>query len=624
MSDNNSFNIMIIDDNQSIHHDFIKILKTDSFEELDKLGGELFGESSIESDLPHFKIETASQGQEGVAQIEKALKQGVHYSLVFVDVRMPPGWDGIETIKHIWALDKEIQVVICTAYSDYSWEETIGHLGKTDNLLILKKPFDNISVKQLACALTTKWKLAADSRQYTSTLQQKIADKTLSLQNSLLQLEQQATHDPLTGLANRVKLHNEMLLAIENADKSHHPFAVIFIDLDRFKLINDSLSHQAGDEMLQNAAERLNSLMLPGNTLARLGGDEFVMIYQNIMKDDEIETIVHQINKIFHEDFSIYGKNVVMTTSIGISFYPENGKTVDDLLRNADAAMYRVKARKGNSFEFYSPEMDMMSLEQLNKETELRQALNRNEFYLCYQPQIDLTHERLVAVEALIRWNHPQKGVLLPIDFIPLVEDTGLIVPLGEWIIRAACEQNKTWQDAGLPPIRIAINVAQQQFEQENFIEVVKKILQETGLKAEYLEMEITENVLTNSNIINTIVQLKNMGVMVTIDDFGMGYSNLSALRQLPLDRLKIDSSLIKQLPSSTNDEIIIRAVIEMAKQLKLEVLAEGVETIEQLNFLKKHNFSEVQGFYCSHPLDSKDVKKYLSNPKKLKAIIGK
>lgn len=740
--DSNSFRIIVIDDNPAIQRDFVKILKTEAPLELDDLSSTLFGKQTEKTELPNFEIDFASQGQEGVKRIQEALQQGNPYSLAFVDIRMPPGWDGIETIKHVWELDKNIQVVICTAYSDYSWEETIAHLGKTDNLLILKKPFDNVSVRQLACALTTKWQLAKNSRQYTSILKQQVADRTLSLQKSLSlvkstfesssdgilvvsnegkiidynqkfvdmlevpqaildtqqeekvlehlknqlensdnffqqiqkiheqsdeisidvirlkngkifecysqphklnekiighildfrditqrakleeELQHQATHDALTGLANRVKLLERMRMALKTSEQNKSKFAVLFLDLDRFKLINDSLSHTVGDELLQAAADRLQSAVRSEDTLARLGGDEFVIILMNVEQEKYLLAKVIELLNLFQQPFTISDRKITLTTSIGISLYPKDGITGDILLRNADAAMYRAKAQKGNNYKFYTPEMNTQSLAELDQEMELRQAILNKEFFLCYQPQIDLAKEKLIAVEALIRWNHPKKGILLPIDFIPLAEETGLIVPISEWVLRTACLQNKAWQDAGFEPIRVAVNITSQQFKQQHVTETVRDILQETGLKAEYLELELTENViLSNREIIKTVTELKKLGVIIAVDDFGTGYSSLSYLHKIPLDRLKIDSSFIQHIQSETDDEVIIRAVIAMAKNLNLEVLAEGVETENQLNFLKKYQCEDVQGYYFSKPLTKDELESYIKNPASAKNI---
>lgn len=731
-----NFRILIIDDNPAIHLDFIKILKTSATtSKLDDLSDSIFGEKNktIQKDLPKFEIDVASQGQEGVKRIQDALLEKKPYSLAFVDIRMPPGWDGIETIKHIWALDNTIQIVICTAYSDYSWEETVAHLGRTDNLLILKKPFDNISVRQLACALTTKWKLAEDTRRYTNTLKQQVEDRTLSLQESLSlvkstfesssdgilvlnnegtiidynqkllslldipqaiietkseaklldflkdkiinpndffsriqylriqsdeisvdvikfkedkifecysqphkldkkiigrildfrditkraklenELKYQATHDALTGLANRVKLLEGMHLAIKTAAQNQTKFAVLFLDFDRFKLVNDSFSHAAGDTLLQMAANRLQTRVGPEDTLARLGGDEFVIIYMNLKEEGQIEEKVQKLLAAFEEPFEINERKVTLTASIGVSFFPKDATTVDSLLRNADAAMYRAKAQKGNIFQLYTASMSIESLAELDQESELRQAIANNEFFLCYQPEIDVATENLVAVEALIRWQHPKKGELLPMDFIPLAEETGLIQPIGAWIIRTACLQNKAWQDQGFPPIRVAVNVYSQQFRQSDLVETIRTILKETKLKPEYLELELTENVmLSNREIIRTIGELKKLGVSIAIDDFGTGFSSLSYLHKIPLDRLKIDSSFVKHIKSIGDDEVIIRAVISMAKNLNLEVIAEGVETKDQLNFLKRYECGDVQGSYFSKPLLISELEKIM------------
>lgn len=599
-------------------------------------------------------------------------------------------------------------------------------------------------MRQLACALTTKWQLAKESQNYTAMLQQKIADRTLSLQESLslikstfesssdgiiivnnkgriidynknmvsllnipqlildskneelfleyiknsivdseifmseinkLQLDiertssgvikfksgkvfeyysqphrlneniigriidfrditkrdklekellYKATHDTLTGLPNRVMLLDVLRQTIKKSRKHNSHFAVLFIDLDRFKLINDNLSHSVGDVLLKRVADRLHHAIRSTDIIGRLGGDEFVIILANIEQKKHIEDKVHKLISIFQEPFEIDGRQITLTASIGISMYPKDGTTMNTILRNADAAMYSAKALRGNNYKFYSYEMNTHTINILDQEMELRQAIQKNEFFLCYQPQIDLLNEKLVAAEALIRWQHPKKGVLFPIDFIPLAEETGLIVPIGEWVLRTACAQNKSWQDAGFPPIRVAINFSAQQFTQHNLVEKVRETLQSTGLEPKYLEIELTENIIISTNeIIRMITELKKLGVIIAIDDFGKGYSGLSYLDKIPLDRLKIDGSFIPNIHHITDDEIIIRAVIAMAKKLKLDVLAEGVETAEQLKFLQKYDCNDVQGFYLSKPLTTSNMENYLNDPTIIKKIIS-
>jgi diguanylate cyclase (GGDEF)-like protein len=626
MTQHNDFRLLVIDDNPAIHRDFRKILTTSSqagSKELDTLSLNLFGVAENNLELPTFEILTASQGQEGLAIIKKSLEDKKPISLAFVDIRMPPGWDGIETIKHIWECDPDIQIVICTAYSDYSWEETIEHLGNKDNLLILKKPFDHIAVRQLACALTKKWQLLQASRQYTAHLEHEVEERTHSLEESLAvvqstlkELKYQASHDFLTDLPNRVMLFEKMREAIKSCQKNHTQFALMFLDLDRFKLINDSLSHAVGDELLQYTAKRLKNILRDNDTLARLGGDEFVIIFNQFPNENVLIDKARHILKVLQEPFNIAGKQVSVTASIGIAIYPNDGSSVDILLRNADCAMYQAKELGSNNYQFYTKHMNEQTLEKLEKETQLRTALLKDELFLCYQPQFDLSKNNMVAVEALIRWNHPTKGVLTPMEFIPLAEETGLIIQIGEWALRTACKQNKLWQTQGLAPIRVAINVTAQQFKQQNLVELISRILKETQLEPQYLEIELTENVLLNSKeVMNTIPQLKALGVCIAIDDFGTGYSGLSYLKKIPLDRLKIDSAFIEHIQSKNDDDVIVSAIVTIANSLHLEVLAEGVETENQVNFLKKHKCGEIQGFYFSKPLTVDELTIFLKNP---------
>lgn len=638
MKKNNNMRIIVIDDNPLIHKDFIKILSTskdgESNSAIASLEEKIFGKTDTIELLPKFEIDVASQGKEGVKKIKIAMEEGRPYALAFVDIRMPPGWDGVETIKHIWEVDSNIQVVICTAYSDYSWEDTIKQLGQKDNLLILKKPFDNIAVRQLACALTKKWQLVEETKNYTQSLEERVQERTESLEISLAmmratlekraaleaELHYQANHDLLTGLANRVLLLEKLKSFIENADQSHHQFGVLFLDLDRFKLVNDSLSHEAGDIILCAVTDRLKSFIGENDVLARLGGDEFVILTTHEDLHAHLTLLANKLLNSFNESFNLDEHQISLSTSIGICIYPRDGRSHDVLLRNADTAMYRAKELGANQFMFYTDELNKRNIERLEKEADLRHALTHNEFKLYYQPQFDLTNERLVSVEALIRWEHPTKGMILPIEFIPLAEDSGLIVPIGEWVLRNACQQIKKWQDEGLPPIRVAVNVTTKQFRLYNFVEIVENILTETALLPEYLELELTENMIINNiDIVKTITDLKKLGVQIVLDDFGTGYSSLNYLREIPVDRLKIDQSYVQNIESNRGDDVIIQAIIAMAKSLHLEVLAEGVETKSQLEFLKKQKCGEVQGFYFSKPISSQECESLLTKSKSIK-----
>lgn len=614
------FRIIIIDDNIEIHKDFLKTLTKTARNELEDLEQELFDSPKELSDtiaLPRFKIDTATQGQEGAALITKAIKDQEPYALAFVDIRMPPGWDGIETVKNIWAIDPDIHVVLCTAYSDYTWEETVQELGHSDNFLILKKPFDHIAVRQLAYALTRKWKLLREAQIYTKSLEQAVEKRTE-------ELRYQATHDALTGLSNRVLLQDRMQQAMMGYQRYQTHFAILFFDLDRFKLVNDSLGHSAGDELLVTIAKRLLSAIRSFDTLSRLGGDEFVMIVTELNNIENIAKVANKLVSLIKEPLKIADYMFNITTSVGIAIYPQDGKEVDDLLRNADSAMYHAKKLGGDQFQFYSREMNEKVLEQLELESQLYQAMVRNQFTLWYQPQFHTKDNKLEAVEALIRWQHPSKGLLLPIDFIPIAERTGLIIPIGDWVIKEACLQNKRWQAKGFPPIRMAVNIASQQLNQSDFVQKIKDILIETGLEPHYFEIELSESAIIDSSIIDKINELKAFGMQIALDDFGTGYSNLYHLRNLELNRLKIDRSFIHNIQFNRNDELIIQAIIAMAKSLNLEVLAEGVETQKQLDFLQGNECNQIQGFYFSKPLSATELTELLENPTLINDILQK
>lgn len=600
--------ILVVDDNPNIYQDLVKVLTTEkkANNELEELQSKLSLNGKAHPVLPRFRIDSASQGEEGVGLIEASVRSGDPYAVAFVDIRMPPGIDGIETIEKIWKIDPDVQVVICTAYSDYSWEKMVEKLGDHENLLVLKKPFDAVAVRQLSMALTKKWLLLHESRDHTEDLEKKIHERTKSL-------EFQATHDALTGLPNRLGLMTFLEELIQRSESSMSLFAILFLDLDRFKLINDSFSHFAGDQMLVQFSKRILNNLRQIDYLARIGGDEFIIVLSDFKNSDFVTAIVTKLLDKLNETFSIENHDIVALASIGVCIFPYNGKTAEELIKNADVAMYRAKESGGNQFQFYNQEIDRKNIQRLILEAELHQAIRNNEFYLCYQPQYDYGSEKLLSVEALIRWHHPKKGDLLPIDFVPLAEEVWLLVLIGEWVLRTACTQIKKWQDQGLPLIKVAVNVTTHQFMQPNFVQMVENILTEIQLEPKYLELELTENIMIRDrDAVEKLPKLKALGVSLAIDDFGTGYSSLSYLKKFPLDKLKIDRSFIKNIQLNKCDEVIIQAIISMAKSLNLEVTAEGVETKEQLDFLKKNACMEIQGFYFSKPLNSSDCEKLL------------
>jgi diguanylate cyclase (GGDEF)-like protein len=388
--------------------------------------------------------------------------------------------------------------------------------------------------------------------------------------------------------------------------------ALILLELNRFKLINNSLNQIAENSFLELITQRLLSIIGSQNILAHAGGDEFIIIMPDIQAQDDAFNLTCKLLGSFKKPFDIAERTVILTGSLGISLFPKDGANADTLIQNADAALYHAKELGSNNFQFYTKEMHAHCLAELDQEMQLRQALLQSQFFLVYQPQFSLPDSKLIGVEVLLRWQHPHRGIVSPADFIPMAERTGLILSIGEWVLDAACKQNKAWQTAGYKPIRIAVNVDAQQFQQLTFMEIMHKILQESDLKPEFLEIELTENELVNNKqVIETISALKKLGISMALDDFGTGYCSLSYLKKIPLTRIKIDGSFIQNI-GSPKDEAIIRAVITIAESLNLEVVAEGVETLEQLDFLKKHKCNAVQGYYYSKPVSSIEIEKLL------------
>ena len=433
-----------------------------------------------------------------------------------------------------------------------------------------------------------------------------------------------ANHDALTGLPNRALLTDRLSQAVLYAKRYDSWVTVVFLDLDNFKTVNDSLGHNAGDELLKTVATRMKSCVRSTDTVVRLGGDEFVILLLDQPKSaDIISQTLQKIRTAIAKTVHLEGHDLKVTSSIGIANYPNDGTDADTLLANADAAMYRAKETGRDNFQFYTPEMNIKVHEKFKLQEELRNAVAHSEFFLLYQPQVDLRTGQIFAVEALIRWMHPTQGVIAPLKFIPVAEETGLIVPIGDWVLHEACRQNKAWQDSGLPHMSVCVNVSARQFKEKNLIGRVVHALHESGLEAKYLELEITESLIMQDveQAISTMEELESLGVQISIDDFGTGYSSLSALKTFPVARLKIDKSFINNLTSNESDKAVASAVISLGQKLNLRVIAEGVETAEQVAFLRDNNCDEIQGFHFSKPIESGAIEDLLKrqlamNPK--------
>jgi diguanylate cyclase (GGDEF)-like protein len=596
--------ILVIDDNRAIHDDFRKILTRaeDSEAALAAAERAIFGESDSVVARPTFEVDSAMQGKDGVECIRDALAAGRPYAVAFVDMRMPPGWDGLQTIEKIWTVDADVQVVICSAHSDYDWTEVVSRLGHADKLLIIKKPFEPIEVLQCASALTRKWQNERIVRRQVDILEQVVSARTEGLEAANKQLRHLATHDVLTGLPNRVLLDDRLTQAIVHSQRNGELLALLMVDLDRFKLVNDSLGHRAGDELLQETARRLSGVARAIDTIARIGGDEFVMIMNPIATREDAELLAQRVIEALKPTMRIAGVDIHTSPSIGIAFYPADGTTMEALIAHADAAMYSAKQRGRNNAQCYAPGMDTQSHDKVLLQSDLHEALALNQFELAYQPKVDVKSGAVHSVEALIRWRHPQRGLISPNDFIPLAEDCGLIGPIGQWVVNEACRQAKAWQRAGLPAVRVAVNLSASQFRQKNLLATIRQALNEAQLDPTYLEVELTESaVMTDPEESVTILeQLSKMGVLVSVDDFGTGYSSMSYLRRFPIDKLKIDRGFISEIMTRPDDASIVRAIVSLAHSLRLKVVAEGVETGDQLDFLKSLGCDQYQGFHYS------------------------
>ncbi|HEV7608455.1 MAG TPA: EAL domain-containing protein [Steroidobacteraceae bacterium] len=603
--------ILVIDDNPAIHQDFEKILAREPAVSTGMTMAEkiLFGESDVAVTQPSFELHFAQQGEQGVKLAARAVADRKPFALAFIDMRMPPGWDGLETIERLWAVDADVQVVICSAHSDYDWADFIERLGHSDKLLVLKKPFEPIEVLQCASALTRKWHDSQVVRRQVQSLEHMVAVRTMGLEAANHQLRHLATHDALTGLPNRVLLDDRLEQAIVHAERDAHRFAVLVLDLDRFKFINDSLGHRAGDELLNKFAQRLQGIVKKIDTVARVGGDEFVLVLGTAAHRSDAEGVAQRAIDTLRAPIRISGVDLHISTSVGIAFYPTDGTSSENLIAHADAAMYCAKQRGRNNLQFFEPGMDTATRERVRLESDLHTALENQEFELYYQPKVDTATDYFHSAEALIRWRHPERGIVMPEDFIPLAEECGLINAIGEWVLREACRQCREWQREGFPPLRVAVNVSASQFRQGDLLAVIHRAVNDAGLDPRCLELELTESaVMTNPEESTGILQkLNTMGVMVSVDDFGTGYSSMSYLRRFPIDKLKIDRGFVKDLMTRADDASIVQAIISLAHSLRLKVVAEGVETPEQLHSLKSMGCDQYQGFHFSPPLTASD-----------------
>lgn len=630
--------ILIVDDNKFIHEDFRKILCPDVSAidaELGDLERDLFDAEDAEQvatganiDVA-YQVDSAYQGQEALAMVEKAEQHGTPYALIFMDVRMPPGWDGVETISRIWKDYPYIEMVICTAYSDYTWEEILAKLGTSDKLLFLTKPFDAIAVQQMALTLVKKWNLGEQARNYVINLEKEVKTRTVQLEKLLheidnknkelvsanKQLEKVALHDTLTGLPNRALFNDRLIHNIQIAQRENSTFALLILDIDNFKFINDTYGHQAGDIVLQAVANRLMEVLRTSDTVARLGGDEFALILESVDREVATQMADKTLQSLEPPIMIDSAKTtVIASVSIGIALFPDHGVSQEALIKIADEAMYQAK-QSAIGYVIYNLPLDSSLRNRMQLYNDLKDALtsDNSQLTLNYQPIIDLKSQRVCGVEALSRWQHPEKGNISPTDFIPLAEQKGLIQLLTLRVLNLAMRQCLHWQNQGLY-IAMSINLSTRNFLDPVISREINKLLAETGIDPKWIKLEITESMtITNPNKALEIIRgLKEIGLQISIDDFGTGYSSLAYLKRLTVHELKIDRMFVSDMATEDDAQAIVKSTVDLAHTLGLKVVAEGVEDQRNLDALCALGCDMAQGFYICKPQSGMDITRWL------------
>jgi len=630
MERNQPIRVLVVDDEAEVREAYRQIL-CDSETNLEMTGfhelrSRLFKKGASESGrarmrMTSFEAVFCEQAAQAVAAVKDGLARNEPFALVFLDMRMPPGPDGVWAATQIRELDPAVEIVICTAYSDVDPGEIGGYVPPEDKLSYLQKPFHPHEIRQMSIALASKWR--AERR-----------------------IVKLAYFDTLTGLPNREQSRNRLVSALAAAQEKGGYLAVLYLDLDNFKRVNDTLGHAVGDELLCVVAERLRTSLRygsdaavhSGNTrpgdIARLGGDEFMVLLPSLRSTVDAGGVAERLIMALREPIQLASNSLVVTPSVGIAIYPQDGNDAETLLRNADLAMYFAKRRSPGTFAFFDVSMNATALHRFTIEKQLRGALERNEFSMQYQPQFDVRTGSISGVEALLRWTNAELGAVSPSEFIPVAEETGLILAIGRWALRAACQQAQAWRAEGLPLGRMAVNVSGRQFALAEYPKEVAEILRETGLDPSLLELEITESVVMADEAWaeKAINQLKELGISLAIDDFGTGYSSFGRLRHFAVDRLKIDRSFVTSITECSDDRAIAAAIIAMSRSLKINVTAEGVENFPQLSFLQEQECQDAQGFLLSRPLQPDAARELLrrvhevadaSRTQRLKVITG-
>jgi diguanylate cyclase (GGDEF)-like protein/PAS domain S-box-containing protein len=746
--------ILVVDDVPAIREDFRKLLSLGPAgcgrtADLDAMEATLFGVTATVK-AEEFELDFASQGQEALSKVEAALAAGRPYATAFVDMRMPPGWDGVETIERVWQVDPRVQMVICTAYSDHSWAQILQRLDVGDRLLILKKPFDPIEVCQLAATLTAKWQATILADTKMRQLTQVVEDRTAQLRaanqalledlaerkraaaelalgasvfrhaldgivitgplgrvmsvnpaftaitgyqpeevlgwpvtrlwrrsgtsgsydimrNSLARdgrwegeirsrkgngeplfvrlsvarvredevpnaryvcifndvtdmrrkdeyIRHLAFHDHLTGLPNQALLFDRINEGITHASGDRAPLGIMYIDLDRFKAVNDSFGHDVGNSLLQEVAARLRGCLRRSDTVARIGGDEFVVLLRRIVDPSGYAALAQKVIAQLSTPVHVAGRDMQVGASIGIACYPDDGSDSIELMKNADAAMYAAKSGGRGAYRFFKAAMTARAEERLQLEMELRAAVRDGDLEMYYQPKVMLPTGAMCGVEALVRWRHRGRGLLSPNAFIALAEETGIIRDLGDWVLAEVFRQSRAWRRSGVGGFRIAVNISAEQLRRDDLVEKIITLASRYSVAPSDIEIELTESgVMADPEAVSEVLgRLRLLGIPIAIDDFGTGYSSLAYLRRLPIDILKIDRSFVANADQGRSDAEIVKTVVALGQALGLTVVAEGVETESQADYLRSCGCPAAQGYLFAEPLPADQMELWL------------
>lgn len=622
--------ILLIDDNVNIHEAFREIFapsgRPASFQE-EK--ARLFGGAAVAAAPAELDVvlEYAPQGQAGLGMVKEAREAKNPYQVAFVDMRMPPGWDGLTTIEQLWRADARLQVVICTAYTDHSLADITQRLGRTDKLIILKKPFDNIEVIQLAHTLCEKWHAERRGEGQRSELEHIVRERTAEIEHALL-------HDKLTGLPNRTMIVSRVEHCITRRHRrSDFHFALLFLDFDRFKIINDSLGHEVGDLLLVQVAQRLGSLLRSNDSLARvgtpsrIGGDEFLVLLEELRAEEDAARVAERILEEINRPFVVNEQQLQITCSIGIAVGAHRYESPVEMIRDADTAMYRAKAAGRARYAMFDDAMHSQMVKRLSMEQALRKAVREHEIQVHFQPIASLERGIITGFEALLRWTHSELGPVPASELVGLAEETGLIMPISLYVLRTACRQLRKWQDARSSDaaLMMSVNLSRSQFIDPELVEKIASIVKESGIRPGSLVLEVTESMAMDNYAEASVVlkKLSNLGIWLHLDDFGTGYSSLSCLYRLPLSGLKIDRTFIRDVFDRPQNEAVLSAIVNIAQAFHLHVIAEGVETTQQLELLRRLGVDHVQGFLFGRAVSAEDTTALLGSPIAVSAFEG-